>query len=202
VVEWLNIPEISTGKIGGFDFGLKTFLTDHEGTGYISQEYLRQELGRIQSLSRSVSTKKDGSHNQRKARWMLHRTHIRIADKRQDSHFKLAHQLCDQFAVLVFEDLNIDGMKRLWGRKVSDLGFRQFIEIVQWVALKRGLKVIFIDRFEPTSQLCSQCQYQQKLTLVERVFNCPNCGLQLDRDHNAALNIQRIGTSIHTKGVA
>ena len=170
VVEEMAIPEISSGQIGGFDFGLKTFLTDHGGTGYISQEYLKQELERIQGLSRSVSIKRDGSNNQRKARWLLNRTHIRIADKRADSHFKLAHQLCDQYAVLVFEDLNIDAMKRLWGRKVSDLGFSQFMKIVQWVAYKRGVKVRFVDRFEPTTQLCSHCQQKQKLTLAERVF--------------------------------
>ena len=197
VIERMEIPEVSTGKIGGFDFGLKTFLTDNKGKGYMSPEYFKQELDRIKGLNRSLSRKRKGSRNRAKTKYLLARTHIRINDKRKDFHYQLAHDLCDKFDVLVFEDLNIDGMKRLWGRKVSDLGFSQFIEIVQWVATKRGKQVRFIDRFEPSTQICSSCGAKQKLTLADRTYSCP-CGLILDRDHNAAINIQRIGASMHT----
>ena len=197
VIESMEIPEVSTGKIGGFDFGLKTFLTDNKGKAYMSPEYFKQELDRIKGLNRSLSHKRKGSRNRAKTKYLLARTHIRIDDKRKDFHYQLAHDLCDKFDVLVFEDLNIDGMKRLWGRKVSDLGFSQFIEIVQWVATKRGKQVIFIDRFEASTQICSHCGNKQKLTLADRTYSCP-CGLILDRDHNAAINIQRIGASMHT----
>jgi len=197
VIEDVEIPEASTGQVGGFDFGLKTFLTDHNGKAYMSPEYFKQKLSRIKRLNRSLSRKRKGSCNRAKTKYLLARTHIRIDDKRKDFHYQLAHDLCDQFDILVFEDLNIDGMKRLWGRKVSDLGFAQFVEIVQWVATKRGKQVIFIDRFEPSSQVCSSCGTKQKLTLAERTYRC-DCGLALDRDHNAATNIQRIGASMHT----
>ena len=100
--------------------------------------------------------------------------------------------------MLVFEDLNIDGIKRLWGRKVSDLAFSQFLEIVKWVAEKQGKKVTLIGRFEATTQTCSNCGNKQKLELSERIYDCPHCGLVLDRDPNAALNILCIGASIHT----
>jgi putative transposase len=121
------------------------------------------------------------------------RRHIRIADKRRDFHFKLAHRLCDNYDVLIFEDLNIAAMKKLWGRKVSDLGFAQFMQILEWIAFKRAKKIIQIDRFERTTGKCSACAEQQKLGLEARIFCCKHCGLVLGRDHNAALNILEAG---------
>jgi putative transposase len=198
VLEKLWIPEeVSAGEISGFDFGLQTFLTDHTGHQYLSPEFFRQELKRVRTLNRSVSRKVKGSKNRQQAGWMLARTHIRVDDKRRDFHFQLAHDLCDQYDVLVFETLNMDAMKRLWGRKVSDLGFAQFVSIVEWVAFKRGKQVLFLDRWTPTTQTCSNCGARQKLELKERTFACGHCGLTLDRDHNAAINI-RAGASAHT----
>ena len=126
----------------------------------------------------------------------MRKTHIRVDNKRRDFHFQLAHDLCDKYDVLV-ETLNIDAMKRLWGRKVSDLGFAQFVKIVEWVAFKRGKRVIFLDRWTPTTQTCSNCGERQKLDLKQRTFACGHCGLALGRDHNAAINI-RAGASAHT----
>nr|MBN1229588.1 transposase [Anaerolineae bacterium] len=112
--------EVSTGETGGFDFGLKTFLTDHTGQTHPMPEYLRADLKRIQRLSRDLSRKRKGSHNREKARRNLAQAHERVANRRREFHFKLAHDLCDQYDVLCFEDLNLRGMKSLWGRKVSD----------------------------------------------------------------------------------
>ena len=69
---------------------------------------------------------------------------------------------------------------------------------MKWVAFKEGKKVITIDRFEATTQTCSNCGNKQKLELSDRIYDCPHCDLILDRDHNAAINIQRIGASMHT----
>jgi putative transposase len=107
------------------------------------------------------------------------------------SGFKLANELCEQFDVLVFEDLNTAAMKRLWGRKVSDLGFGKFLTILKHIATLRGKVVLQIGCFELTMQPCSRCGESQKLTFKQRQFDCPHCGLSLDRDHNAA--IQRLG---------
>ncbi|MBC7774271.1 MAG: transposase, partial [Phycisphaerae bacterium] len=156
VVETIVIEdEISTGEIGGFDFGLKTFLTSHEGLAIESPQFFSQDLPRLRTIQRQVSKKADGSTNKHNGKKHIARRHIRIADKRLDFHFKLAHVLFDLYDVLVFEDLNLDGMKRLWGKKVSDLGFSQFIKIVTWVGMKRGKHVVMIDRWERTTQKCS-----------------------------------------------
>jgi putative transposase len=201
VIEEMQVPvlEISTSKIGGFDFGLRTFLTEHTGQKYKAPQYLKLSLDRLRHLHRAISRKVQGSNNRKKSQWFLARTHLRIADKRRDFHFKLAHELCKCYDVLVFEDLNLDGMKRLWGRKVSDLGFHQFLEIIQWIAFKQGKVVIKLERFSPTSQLCSGCGNRQKLSLKQRVFDCTTCDLVLDRDLNAAINIQKTGASVFTK---
>lgn len=194
VVEKMALEdEISMGKIGGFDFGLKTFLTTDEGRSIQSPLFFTQDLPRLRSIQRQVSKKVSGSNNQRAGKWHIARSHVRIADQRRDFHFQLAHELCDHYEVLVFEELNIAAMKRLWGRKVSDLGFAQFVKIVQWVAFKRGVQVVLIDRWERTTGKCSGCKHEQGLALSERTFCCGNCGLTLDRDQNAARNIVALG---------
>ena len=207
VVEQVALPEgqADLSHIGGFDFGLPTFLTDHEGKRWMHPEFFRHLLLRLRTLNRAVSRKPLDSHNRARARWLLARTHLRMADKRRDFHFKLAHALCDAFDVLVFEDLNLDGMKRLWGRKVSDLGFGKFLAIVQHVAALRGKVVVQIGRYERTTQQCSTCRTRVRLTLKQRELVCPTpgCGTVLDRDHNAALNIRRAGASaLAGRGIA
>jgi len=195
VVETMSIPETRTGKSGGFDFGLKTFLTDDEGRAYTSPQYFAQGIDKTRKLHRQLSRKVEGSNRRKRARRALanHSTHV--ADKRRDHHFKLAHRLCDEYDVLHFEDLNLAGMKAMWGRKVSDLGFGQFLSILEWVAVKRGVQVVKIGRFVPTTKTCSGCGQRHDLTLRDRVLAC-DCGLTIDRDHNAAINIKTAGTSV------
>jgi len=198
VIEEMSAPsEASTGKIGGFDFGLKTFLTNDEGHTTNMPQVFKAGLNKIARLNRALSRKEKGSQNRQKARKQLGKAHNKIKNQRREEHFKLAHHLCNVYDVMFFEDLNIAGMKRLWGRKVSDLGFAQFMQILQWVAKKRGKHVLFISRWEPTSKVCSECGYRQELTLADRWFDCPDCDLSLDRDHNAAQNIRRVGIATH-----
>lgn len=196
VVEEVEEPNrISTGKSGGFDFGLKTFLTDQDGHAYHSPQFLKTELGEIARLNRSLSRKKKGSANWYKAKRQLAKAHQRIAYKRRDAHWKLAHELCRGFDLLAFETLNIDGMKRLWGRKVSDLGFAEFVGIVKQVAAKTGCQVVEIDQWQPTTQSCFACGQRQPMPLSKRHFYCMACGWSAARDHNAALNILAVGAS-------
>ena len=198
VKETIQVPnEVSSGQIGGFDFGLKTFLTNEQGRPYKSPQFLRAELHRIRQLNQALSRKQVGSHNRERAKRALARAHIRIADKRRDAHYKLAHKICEAYQAVVFEDLNLSGMKALWGRKVSDLGFYKFLLIMKQVCLKRGVIFAQCERFERTTQICHACKNRQIVTLSERIFYCqkPACGLVMDRDHNAALNILYAGAS-------
>jgi putative transposase len=195
VFEKMVIGESSTGKSGGFDFGLKTFLVDDENIGYTSPQFFTAVLRKTRKLNRELSRKVEGSHRYKRARRNLAKHSADVANKRLDHHFQLAHDLCDLYDVLCFEDLNINGMKSLWGRKVSDLGFSSFMNTLEWVAFKRGKSVRKIDRWERTTGKCSNCGHLQKLELRERVFHCENCNLSIGRDHNAAKNILTAGTS-------
>jgi putative transposase len=142
-------------------------------------------------LHRQLSRKVEGSQRRTRA---LAKQHANVANKRLDHHFKLAHRLCDAYDVLYFEDLNVAGMKAMWGRRVSDLGFGQFLSVLEWVSLKRGKRLVKIDRFTPTTKTCSGCGQKHQLTLLERTLACA-CGLTIDRDHNAAINIKTAGAS-------
>ena len=88
------------------------------------------------------------------------------------------------------EDLNLEGMKKRWGRKVSDLSYYTFQQMLTYKCLKYGKKVMKIGRFEPSSQICSRCGHRQRMPLEERTYKCPECGAILDRDTNAAMNIR------------
>lgn len=187
--------EASTGQSGGFSFGLRAFLTSDDGRAWTHPGFLRPELHKLRQLNRSLSRKRKGSHNWEESRLELARFYAHVTNKRRDFHFKLAHALCDDYDVLCFESLNLDDMKCWWGSKITDLGFAQFIEITQQVAQKRGVEVRFVDYGEPTTPVCSVCGAQQQLELGERTFACGNCGVVLDRDHNAARNIKTAGTS-------
>ena len=190
-----------TGKAGGFDFGLKTFLTCSDGSQIESPEFFKRNLDRIAECNRVLSRKKKGSNNRKKARRALAKTYQKVTNQRTDWMFKLANDLCDKFDHLFFEDLNIDGMKRLWGRKVSDLSFGMFIKTLTHVAIKKGKFVGFIDRFYPSSKTCSGCgNVNRGLTLSDREWACGGCGEIHDRDLNAAINILRVGASTHGLG--
>jgi len=203
VGEQVPAPEqATTCRVAGFDFGLKTFLTDHAGKGYVAGLHHRRALRRLRVLQSRKDQKPHGSNNRKKAAKLVSRTHIRVADKRRDAHFKLAHELCDHYDVLCFEDLNLDGMKRLWGRKVSDLAFYQFVNILQHVASKRGKVIVQIGRWERTTCRCSRCGHEQAMELRERIFHCEKCQLTIGRDHNAAINICYAGASAYTNRVA
>ena len=88
------------------------------------------------------------------------------------------------------EDLNLKGMSKLWGRKVNDLSYYTFQQMLNYKCVKYGKKVIKIGKFEPSTQICSCCGHRQKLSLDERTYHCPECGMSMDRDTNAALNIR------------
>ncbi|HBK97888.1 MAG TPA: transposase [Microcoleaceae bacterium UBA10368] len=198
VVDSVNEPKtkFETSRIAGFDFGLKTFLTCSDGSKIKSPQFLKQSLNAIKKASRNHSKKRKGSSNRERARKNLVRKHEDICNRRRDWFWKLAQQLTDKFDVLFFETLNLKGMQRLWGRKISDLAFGEFLQILEWVATKKGKQVVFIDRWYPSSKTCSHCgQVLKELAIDVREWRCPSCQSVNGRDENAAINIQMVGAS-------
>jgi putative transposase len=185
-----------TGKSAGFDFGLKVFLKPSAGTDIESPLYFRQAMAELKLAQQNLARKVKFSNGWKKAKTIVTRIHQRVVNKRRDWFFKLAHTLTDQYDVLYFEDLNMKGMQAMWGRKVGDLARSEFMSILNYVASTKGKIVHLIDRFYPSSKTCSDCGYVYKeLKISQREWACPGCGVIHDRDHNAALNIHREGTS-------
>ena len=198
VVDDANEPTIKfeTSRIAGFDFGLKTFLSCSEGFSIESPLFLKQSLNAIKKASRQLSKKLLGSTNREQARQNLVRKHEDVVNRRKNWFWKLAISLTDKFDVLCFETLNLKGMQRLWGRKVSDLALREFLQVLEWVARKKDKQVVYIDRWYPSTKTCSCCGHVlDGLDLSVRRWRCPACQSENDRDENASINIKMVGLS-------
>ena len=176
----------------GIDFGLKHFLNYSNGVKVDSPEYFKKLLTKLKQEQRKLSKKQKGSKNKEKQRLKVAKIHNKIHNQREDFLHKLTTSLVkeSQFDVFCMEDLNLKGMSKVWGRKVGDLSYYTFQSMLTYKCLKNGKKVIKIGRFEPSSQICSNCGHRQKLSLVDRIYKCPQCGNRIDRDTNAAINIR------------
>lgn len=182
------------GKAVGYDFGLKHFLTADDGSTIDSPEWYKASLKELRQAHRAVSRCQKGSNNRKRALFHLNRVYAKVSNRRRDWFFKLANQLVGEYAVICIEDLNLQAMKRLWGRKVSDYAFAEFVGILGYVASSSGSAVIKIDRWAPSTKVCHICgDRNDALTLNDREWICPQCGAHLDRDVNAAINIKNIG---------
>ena len=187
---------VASGKSVGFDFGLKNFLTSHEGAIIETPQFYKNNIAAVKKANRNLSSKKKGSNNRRKALLHLARAHKKINNKRLDFQHKLARNLAQEYDNIFVEDLNLKGMQKLWGRKISDLGFYSFLQLLQHHCNKAGAILTKVPRYFPSSKTCSNCEHiLDSLSLKERFWVCPVCGSEHDRDINAAINIFRVGAS-------
>ena len=185
------------GKAVGLDFGLKHFLNFDDGSQIDSPLWYKTAQSEIRSAHRAVSRCEKGSKNRKRAIQHLDRVYAKISNRRRDWFFKLANQFVGEYAIICIEYLNLDGMKRLWGRKVSDLAFAEFVSILEWTASKSGTTVVKVDRWLPSSKACHCCgTINTSLTLKQRGWTCDGCGAHLDRDTNAAINIKNAGLAL------
>lgn len=198
-----NLKQVKpmTGKIAGFDFGLKYFLTSSEGQKIESPQFLFYSLDELRRRSREFSKKQKGSNNRKKARIELARLHRRIVFLRSNFHWKLANQLVSEYDTICLETLNMKAMQQMWGRKVSDLSFSEFVKVLSVISAKHGKTLVKINKWEATSKICSHCGHKEsEMPLNIRKWTCPECGEEHDRDINAAKNILRVGASTLGRG--
>ena len=191
-------PLSTTGQSVGADFGMKdAHLTLSTGEKKQHPQPLKRSLNKLRSLNKSLSRKVRGSNGWWWCVRQIAHLYRRISNQRKDFHWQLASDLCKSFDTIAIETLNLSGMKRLWGRKVSDLAFGQFVEILKYKCQKHGRKLRQVGQWTATTKPCSDCGFHnENLTLKDRQWTCPECGSHHDRDINAAINILQAGIAV------
>ena len=191
----IEIQEIKPiSEVEGIDVGIKTFLVCSDKQEVDNPKWLRKSEKKLKNLSKKHSKKKKGSKNRNKSRIRLARKHQKVKRQREDFHKKLARNLAMKIKYIAVEDLNIKGMVRnhCLAKSISDAGWGQFFSYLKYYKTIFDGEIIEVGRFEPTSKTCSDCGHKQNMELRDRVFKCNECGLELDRDYNASLNIKQL----------
>ena len=182
-------PAFNTNNSVGIDLGLKDFLTTSDGKIIKTPKIYRKSQARLRRAQRSLARKKKGSNNRNKQRKKIAGIHQKIRFKRKDFLHKLSNAIAKQYNVVFMEDLNLEEMKREYGKSVSDQGLGHFVQM-----MKYKTNVIQIDRWAASTKTCSKCGYKKPhMDISERVFCCDGCGFVEDRDLNAAINIKQMG---------
>ena len=185
-------PTQIQGPKVGVDLGIKTLATLSDGLTFPNPQALGRRLQKLKRLSRSLSRKKQGSKNREKARLRLAKMYLKIFNIRHDTLHKLTTYLAKSHSMIVIEDLHVSGMMtntRL-ARAISDVGMGEFRRQLEYKCQWYGSQLIIAPRTYPSSKTCSNCGNKKKeLSLSEREYLCEACGIQVDRDLNAARNL-------------
>ncbi|WP_300509346.1 RNA-guided endonuclease TnpB family protein [Crocosphaera sp.] len=182
------------------DLGIKTLATLSNGEVFPNLKPYRKAAKKLSRLHRNLSRKVKGSKNRTKARISLASQHLKVANLRRDYLHKITSYLAKNFSSIVIEDLNVKGMlaNRKLAKAISELGFYEFRRQLEYKCELYGSKLTIVDRWFPSSKTCSRCGLIKKeLSLSERIYRC-ECGLEMDRDLNAAkvLANQAVGYTV------
>jgi putative transposase len=194
----LSLPPAENQGAVGIDLGVSALATLSTGEVFTGPKAMRSLLERLRRLSRALSRKVPGSRNRQKAKLKLARLHERIGNLRHDGLHQITTSLTRRFHTIGVEDLNVRGMlgnQRL-ARAIADMGFYELRRQLDYKAARRGGQVVAVDRWYPSSKLCSCCGYKlESLALGTRHWTCPGCAAEHDRDVNAAVNLKNMAVS-------
>jgi putative transposase len=183
----------------GIDLGVKDFVITSEGEVFDNLNFKKSETKKIKKLQKQLSRKQKGSNNRNKARIKLAKVYKKIDDKKQYYLHSVSNSLIDESQVICMEDLNVKGMSKNHNiaESILEMNFGEFRRMLEYKASWYNRKIVFVDRFYPSSKTCRHCGYINKeLTLNDREWVCPHCGQTISRDYNAALNILDEGMRI------
>ncbi len=189
-----------SGEHVGIDVGLKTFATMSNGQVIENPQFYQTEEENLAIVSRKMSRYKTGSVEFKKTRKAVVRVHEKILNRREDFTQKLSRSLVNRYGVICFEDLSISELLEVsrCAKGIMDASWSKLIQYTTYKAEDAGRSVVLVNP-RNTSQMCSRCGQIVKKDLSVRVHDCPHCGLVLDRDLNAAINILRLGLQSHIK---
>ena len=183
----------------GIDLGLKEFLITDTGVKIDNPKYLKKSLKKLKYEQKQLSKKIKGSNNRNKQRIIVSLIHEKITNKRMDFLHKLSQKIINENQVICLENLAVKNMikNHKLAQSISDVSWSKFIEMLKYKSEWNDRQLVQIDRFYPSSKSCSKCHYiNDNLTLKDREWICPSCGINHDRDINAAKNILIQGINI------
>jgi putative transposase len=195
VVEVEPVQVSAKNRSIGIDLGIKTFAVMSNGEKAASPYYKALDR-KVRKLQKKLARQQSGSNRRSKTRIQIAKLHNQIADTRKDFLHKLSTKVVSENQTIALEDLNVSGLvkNRKLSRAISQQGWREFRVLVEAKSEKYGRNFVVIDRWEPTSQTCSDCGYKWgKIDLSVRSVLCLNCGTEHDRDKNASVNIEKVG---------
>ena len=193
----VSLPK--TEKSIGIDLNSKEYVLSN-GTRHIIPKFLKENQFQIKGLQRKLAKCKNGSTNRRKIQLKLYKVHQRVTNKRLNYFHTLSKNLVTAYDRISLESLDVAGIQGKMGKVVQDNGFSMFRSMIVYKAELYGKETVLIDRWYPSSQLCSQCRSLHKIELSCRTYECSNCKLIIDRDLNAAININGAGTAQSAPG--
>jgi len=197
--EKIQISKQNKGKSVGIDLGLKTFATLSNGELIKNPRHLKQHEEQLAKLQKELSKKKKGSENRQKARLKVAKIYEKVSNTRADFLHKITTKLVNDYSLIALEKLAPKEMsEQNFGKSINDAGWNMFANMISYKAESAGCQVVFVDP-KNTTQECSACHQIVKKELSDRIHNCPNCGLVLNRDLNAARNILIKATEGHSE---
>lgn len=183
----------------GIDLGVKDFVITSEGEVFNNLHFKKNETTKLTRLQHQLSKKQKGSNNRNKVRIKLAKVYKTINDRKQYYLHQVSNSLINENQVICMENLNVKGMVKnhKLAESITEMNFGEFRRILEYKARWYNRKIVFVDRFYPSSKTCHNCGYIfKKLKLSDREWICPNCGKLINRDYNAALNILDEGLRI------
>jgi putative transposase len=194
VCEIENIPLPESLEQVGIDVGLSSFTTFSNKEEITNPRFFRKEEKQLAKAQRKMEKEKKGSVERSRRRKIVSKIHGRTANKRSNFAHQESRKIVNRFGVIAVEDLSINKMlhNHCLAKSIQDVSWGQFLQYISYKAANAGRKFIAVNPAY-TSQTCSKCGHRRKLTLSEREYSCPCCGLKLSRDHNASLNILALG---------
>jgi putative transposase len=187
-------PLPATDQPVGIDVGLKTFATLSDGQEIANPRFFRAEERALAKAQRRLAKAEQGTPERAKRRKVVARVHERVAWRRSDFSHQHSRHIVDTFDVIAVEDLAVNRMthNHCLAKSISDAAWSQFTSLLAYKAAWAGRKYVAVNPAY-TSQDCSRCGHRHKLSLSDRTYTCACCGLVIDRDLNASLNILRLG---------
>jgi putative transposase len=180
----------------GVDVGLSSFATLSDGSEIPNPRYYEEAQKKLRIAQRKVARRRRGSNRRKKAVLLLQRAHQYTKNQRADFHHKISRWLVNSYGLIAVEDLNIKGLAQSnLAKQITDAGWGMFLDKIAYKAESAGRRFFRVNP-SGTSQNCSGCGHKQVKSLSVRVHKCDSCGLELGRDHNAAINILRLGLSL------